>query len=124
MNIFKFVVPGKPFSKERPRFSNGRAYTPATTKIREHYVLECFQKELEAQKLTESPCYNEHIRLDVVFVLADKRRRDIDNMVKLVQDALNKKAYEDDCQIQEIRAKKIYSVEGDQRTEVSLRWSE
>ena len=120
-NSITFRIPGPPASKERPRFANGRAYTPATTRDAEKKVRECFEAALRTNQLSKSPVFNDFICLEVKFVLKDKRRRDLDNMVKLVQDALNKVAYEDDWQIHEINTDKSYASPGvEPFTEVRL----
>lgn len=118
---FTFRIQGPPASKERPRFANGRAYTPATTKTAEKHVREAFELALRFQGYDESPVFKDFLCLEIKFVLKDKRRRDIDNMVKLVQDALNKVAYEDDWQIHQIVAEKSYAAKGaEPYTEVKL----
>ena len=51
------VVDGQPVGKGRPRFSNGRAYTPMKTKNYEHLVGEAARLEMRFQgvDLTEQP---------------------------------------------------------------------
>jgi Holliday junction resolvase RusA-like endonuclease len=44
---------------------------------------------------------------------------DLDNMIKFVLDALNKKAYLDDSQICSIKASKVYTIE-ESRTYVEI----
>jgi Holliday junction resolvase RusA-like endonuclease len=43
--------------------------------------------------------------VDLVFVLSDRRPRDIDNLAKTVLDALNKRAWKDDAQVVRLSAK-------------------
>jgi len=61
------------------------------------------------------------VLVDVTFYLATRRRKDLDNLVKLVLDALNREAFRDDSQVVEINARKIFSDKDNARTEVTLR---
>ena len=59
-------------------------------------------------------------RVDAAFWVSDRRRRDIDNLLKLVLDALNKGvAWHDDFQVVEIHATRQSDLEHP-RTEVTV----
>lgn len=103
--LLTFVVPGDPASKARPRFSGKgsktRTYTPEATKAAE---------ELVAWKAREAgwrrpPDPESGFGLLCVFFTATYQRRDVDNMLKLVSDGLNKIVYADDSQITEVSAR-------------------
>lgn len=123
----KFTVPGEPTGKGRPRVvRNGaftRAFTPQKTASYENLV------KLEYQSQSKGMTFNDRqIRMDIkaYYALAksdSKRRRmeklsgalrptkkpDIDNVYKIVADALNGIAYRDDSQIVAASIEKHYS---------------
>jgi len=68
----------------------------------------------------ESP-FEFDVLVDVSFFMATRRRKDLDNLVKLVLDALNGEAFADDSQVVEINARKIFSDKENARTELTLR---
>jgi Holliday junction resolvase RusA-like endonuclease len=112
--IVTFTIPGEPFSKERPRWGGRRTYTPPKTVAAESRVIEAFDI---AYPLGLPLACELGMRID--FHLGTRRRKDIDNMQKLVMDALNKVAYEDDWQIAELTSRRHYD-KGNPRTEVSI----
>jgi crossover junction endodeoxyribonuclease RusA len=114
----RFTVPGEPLSKARARVVRGRAYTPTVTRLAEARV--------QAEYLAAvGRAWAE--RDDIGFAVAmrfhafTRQRRDVDNMVKLVLDGLNKLAWADDAQVMEIHASKVLvDDESEARTEVEL----
>jgi len=103
------VVPGKPKGKGRPRFGNGRAYTDQATRAAE----EAWQWAWRAggRRMVVG-----HFGLAVEVVHQSPKRPtapypkrpDLDNVVKLVADALNGMAWTDDALCQSMRATKVY----------------
>lgn len=112
--IHSFTVTGRPKPKERPRGSRrnaGRTYTPKTT--------------LEAQKAIaeqyNGPWFEGPVKLQLVFspnetqiviesIDPDNKsplRSDLDNLIKLVGDALQGVAFENDKQVHSILARKV-----------------
>lgn len=111
----------KPTPKARPRLKKfGSVYTPKKTAIAEravhilvmHYMIE------NRIHITDRP-----IALQITFCYkyrkgtkdADKllpmyfcKRPDIDNLAKLVMDAMNGLVYEDDAQVVKLRCEKVY----------------
>jgi len=111
-----FVIPGEPVSKERPRFtSTGRTYTPAKTRDAEKRIAELFIRE------TDGTCFESFVELKIVLWLGTKRRKDADNMAKLIQDALNGLAFIDDNQVFELTVSKKYTTPVRARAEVTVR---
>ena len=54
-------------------------------------------------------CYTKAVSLSIIFETNDRRRWDIDNRVKALQDCLSKaKIIKDDAQIQELKVKREY----------------
>lgn len=122
----EFLVMGDPQGKARPRFSGltGAVYTPRKTKKYESVIKDAF---LAAEgKMIPADCYV-RVTVDAYFRIPKsytKGRRlacqhninrptkkpDIDNTLKVVLDALNGVAYEDDRQVVEVRCRKWYTA--------------
>lgn len=113
-----FTIPGKPFSKERPRFDgrNKRTYTPDATVAFESGVGMIARKHFP--RPFEGPI---RLTLEAVFVPAQswsKKRRaaalgtlhtqkpDLDNIEKAILDGLNRIAFADDSQVADVRKSK------------------
>lgn len=107
------TVPGEPVSKGRPRFARGRTYTPATTVEFENRVKDAWDRD-------PRPDMPDCVRLVVRFYLGTHRRADTSNMLKAVEDALNKRAYDDDWRIHESVQEKWYTSRDRARTEITL----
>ena len=96
--------PGDPVPKGRPRMSrHGHAFTPSRTRVAEREIASFVQAHMGAHAL--SPATG---KLQVVlgFARATERRCDLDNLAKLVLDALNGVAFVDDSQIVLLTASK------------------
>ena len=123
-----FVVPGRPQPKERPRVTrSGYSFTPPRTKEYEALVIEQAKKSgtLPQSPIEETPlkmiiwCYmpiptswsRKKQELAIQGKLLPAKRPDIDNLGKIVMDALNGVAYKDDAQIVQLVINKIYSEE-------------
>ncbi len=98
----KLTIPGPPIPKERPRIRNGRAYTPAKTKAYEQKVA-MYARAAGVKTMLDGPIY---MSIDLYF--PDRRRRDGDNVVKALLDALNLLAYQDDHQVKEVHYRMRY----------------
>jgi len=110
----KFTVPGEPRSKQRPRVTARGTYTPKET--------------IEAEKLVRhyyaaanGPFFEHQLKIDINFYNGNRRRRDLDNMAKLVLDALNKVAFADDYQVVELNLAKFFSTKELARTEITIK---
>jgi len=116
-----FTIDGPPVAKGRPRFSRGRTYTPAKTAAAEERI-----RNLVALEFHEDPT-TKPINIMLSFGMEipkswtkakkeDARQGwlphvstpDLDNLVKLVTDALNGVVYKDDAQIVRLDAAKLY----------------
>src|SRR6516164_5702491 len=83
--LTKFTVMGEPVAKARPRWATrGQTYTPRPTRDGEAHVQECCF--VHDPKLRPQPGL---IFLRVEFHMAGLGRADLDNLLKLVADALN-----------------------------------
>lgn len=117
MTTYSFTVLGPPQPKQRARKGKGnRHYTPAETVRYEDAV----RAIGSLRKPPGWPMDGEY-RLYVVAYFADRRPRDVDNVVKAVSDALNKVAFDDDNQVVKVSAEKRVDA-GNPRTEVTVQW--
>ncbi|ENY8941384.1 RusA family crossover junction endodeoxyribonuclease [Clostridioides difficile] len=118
-----FTIDGEPIGKERPRMNSitKRTYTPNKTKDYENLIKWLYQSKVKYHftgyiKMTLR-CYYSIAKSNSKKVKEQKRNNvlrpskkpDIDNVVKIVADALNEIAYKDDTQIVEVIASKYYS---------------
>ena len=122
---YEFFVPGEPVGKGRPRFGNGRTYTPAKTAKYENLVRLSFTNAYPEAVPNEGPI---SLRVEAFFPvpksfskkkkemalnddIAKTSRPDIDNIVKAVCDGLNGVAWKDDAQIYQLDAWKGYGAQ-------------
>lgn len=136
MKSVSFVIEGEPMAKQRPRLStfNGyaRAYTPKDTERYENKVLMCYKNSLNNEinevmfpqgtyvKLSLEAYFgltkgdygkkglNKSGKNKINGVYCDKHK-DLDNIIKIVMDALNGICFNDDKQIVCIEAYKLYT---------------
>lgn len=111
--ILSFSVPIKPKAKARPRFGNGHAYTPKSTKEYENTIAKY------AKKAGASPLPNPVV-IDVTATFKRPvrmksfeyctKRPDVDNLLKMI-DALNGVAWVDDKQVVSATISKNYGEE-------------
>lgn len=93
--IYRFEVPGPPQAWQRVRRGrNGAVYVPEETARYKLKVQMC-ARTAGVRKLAGD------VVLSCWFYVADRRRRDADNLQKIIQDALNGVAFIDDSQIRE-----------------------
>lgn len=124
-----FIIPGKPFAKQRPRMTRaGHVFTPAKTRRFEDVVraiaVETFPEPIQGP-----------VRLTIVAVFCpakswSKRRRlealgmphtqkpDVDNIGKAICGGLNRVAFADDSQISRLDLRKQWGE--DERTIVTV----
>jgi len=118
MSEIRLVIQGEPVAKGRPRLSRNGTYTPEKTKTAEEAIGWAFkqsgQKKLEGMlnlfvsfRFTLPKSASKKLKGMVRMFKAT--RPDLDNLVKLVTDALNGLAYDDDSQIISINAEKVYA---------------
>ena len=125
--IYEFEVPGKVIGKARPRLNSytGVVYTPTRTKDYESLVEQYFLlkyprfKALEGRikvsiiayfsipKTTKKADINEMLENNI----RPTKKPDIDKIVKLVLDSMNKFAFKDDNQITKLEVEKKYAQE-------------
>jgi Holliday junction resolvase RusA-like endonuclease len=116
-----FVIPGKPFAKQRARATKtGRVFTPAATVSFERtagqIALPHFPVPLEGPVKLEiiatfapPPSWSKR-KVSEHLHRAHVQRPDLDNLLKAVSDGLNRIAFADDGQIAEIAARKVWGL--------------
>lgn len=111
----------------RPRFSYkmGRMYTPSATQKFEQKVKNAFLEKYKLEKLLEKPIkaliiveieppksISKKKRFELIEeVISYTKKPDIDNIAKIILDALNGIAYKDDSQICRLEIYKRYGYE-------------
>ena len=120
------VIPGKPLGKQRPRvLKSGITYTPKKTVNYETFVKMMYLEKYAGEKPFEGPVSMLVSAFYQIPKSASKRRReamarhdmppttrpDIDNIAKIIMDALAGIAYEDDKQVTSCAVNKLYSYE-------------
>jgi Holliday junction resolvase RusA-like endonuclease len=117
------IVPGQPVPKGRPRAfvcrGFARLYTPAKTVAAER-ALALLVRGV-ARPTCGLPAHG-NLRVKLAFVCARKpgRRPDLDNLVKLVLDALNGVIWADDNQVTELKADMVISGAVSPRTAITV----
>lgn len=111
--VVRFTIPGEPKSKQRARVTARGTYTPKET-------VEAERKVGEAWRATGSEQFAFQLLVEIDFYNGNRRRRDLDNMAKLVLDALNKVAYADDYQVVELNLRKFMTTPEHARTVITL----
>lgn len=109
------VIPGDPYTKARARVTRRGTFTPQNTVDHEARVRAAFQA---AEIADYDPTST--FRLDTHFYLGTRRHADNSNLTKLVEDALNKIAYDDDWRIYSSRIEKWHTTKARARTELFL----
>lgn len=125
--IYEFEVPGKITGKGRPRVNSytGIVYTPTKTKDYETLVEQYFLLKYPKFKILEGRI---KVQIKAFFnipkatkkqevseMLENKispmKKPDIDNIVKIILDSMNKFAFKDDAQITKLEVEKLYGEE-------------
>jgi Holliday junction resolvase RusA-like endonuclease len=137
-----FTIDGEPAGKGRPRVTKFGTHTPEQTVMYENWikllynttVKHCFEdnvriiitchysitkKDREALgkgKVSTKAYQEAKAKLD--GSIRPQKKPDLDNIIKIIGDALNKIAYKDDAQVVEVIGRKYYSEKP--RVEVTI----
>lgn len=122
--VYEFEVPSKIIGKGRPRLNGytGQVYTPTRTKDYECLVEQYFlmkypryttienRAEVTITAYFEVPKSASKAKREQMLgnTISPTKKPDIDNIVKIVLDAMNKFAFKDDTQITKLCVEKIY----------------
>ena len=131
---YEFEVPGTIKGKGRPRVNSYtcQVYTPTTTKDYEYLVEQYFLLKYPKFKPLEGRV---EVNIKAVFsipkstkkqdtekmlenIISPTKKPDIDNIVKIILDAMNKFAFKDDIQITKLCVEKIYGTE--EKVEITI----
>lgn len=126
MHPIEFTVFGEPQGKARPRFTRfGKPYTPKKTEDYEQYIREVFMdcyprwnKPLETDLkiiivalFEPAKSYSKRKTADCLEgLIRPHKKPDLDNIAKVVLDALNGLVYADDKQVTDLRIRKRYDT--------------
>lgn len=124
---YEFEVIGDIKGKARPRMNTytGKAYTPTNTKDYEELIKQYFKikypryipfenrvsVKIVAQFKIPKTATKKEKELIAEGKLSPTKKPDIDNIIKIVLDALNKMAFKDDNQITKLEVEKHYGEE-------------
>lgn len=125
MSDFTFTVPGKPTGKGRPRFAQGRTFTPRETVLAEQTIRAAWEG-VGSPRLPDGPVFlrvtigverpRSHFKRDMTLTAEgvrnprpSRQKPDVDNAIKLVMDALNTRAWRDDVQIVDAHIDRVWA---------------
>jgi len=116
------LIPGKPFAKQRPRFSraSGTAYTPAATVSFERVVQQLAALRIPAPlegpvsitiyaTFAPPPSWPKR-KVEAHLHRPHTQRPDLDNIGKAIMDGLNRIAWADDAQVAEMMVRKVWGT--------------
>lgn len=126
--MYEFEVIGDIKGKARPRLNpyTGQAYTPTNTKDYEMLIKQYFKmkypryepiqsrvsvKIIASFKIPKNNITKKEKELILEGNLSPTKKPDIDNIVKIVLDAMNKMAFKDDKLITKLEVEKLYADE-------------
>lgn len=128
MPEFTIIVSGKPVGKGRPKFNRatGAAYTPTTTTVAEREIRQAWREAdeprmpddvalgMEVVVSVERPKghFKKNGELSAVGLrnpIPRNKKPDLDNVVKLIMDSLNSRAYRDDVLIARLTVDRKWS---------------
>lgn len=110
-NLYQFHFPIHPQSQERARMGKYGMYIPAKSRAFKKQIQEIVKQEYKEYPL-EGP-----LMIEVTFKFKQAKsnkdlfcvnKSDIDNLLKLLFDSLNKLLFKDDKQIVQVVASKVY----------------
>lgn len=103
-NRLHFLIPGPVTPYQRVgRGKNGHSYVPAESREYRKHARAC--AEAAMSRHTEWPLDRRYRSL-LIATFPDRRGRDLDNVIKQVHDAFNKVLWNDDAQVDEVRAER------------------
>ena len=124
--MISFSIPGEPVAKARPRVTKtGHAYTPEKTVNYENLVRLMYSNKYHGMSFPAKVPLTMEIKVFMGIPQSTSKKRaadmmkckerptkkpDVDNIIKIVMDALNGVAYPDDKQVVSIVCNKYYNA--------------
>ena len=115
---FRIVFPGKPIPLSRPRLGRFKVYDPQFSLKKK--IIQCLMQQKHAWKKIDGPiCIDFEFRMPIPkYKQKDKNmenvyhviRPDVSNMVKFYEDVCQGHVYDNDSQVVEITARKVYAA--------------
>lgn len=123
--MYEFEMIGDIVGKARPRMNTrtGRAYTPTNTKLYEYSLRQWFIREYPDFKPIET-----RVKVTIIAyfdipkstskkkeaemlaeIISPTKKPDIDNVIKIILDAMNNFAFRDDTQVTKLEIEKKYA---------------
>ena len=121
--VIYFRIPGKAVGKGRPRFTkNGHTFTPDSTRDYEKLVRLLYQSKCKEEPTDEPVIVNINVYTTPAKSLSKKKKAelmkklpmkkpDLDNVAKIILDALNEVAWVDDTQVVSLSVRRVWSDE-------------
>ena len=118
-----FRIPGKAVGKGRPRFTkNGHTFTPDGTRNYEELVRALYRSKCKDEPTSEPVIVNINIYTTPAKSLTKKKKTelmkklpmkkpDLDNVAKIILDALNEVAWQDDTQVVALTVRRVWNNE-------------
>lgn len=107
------TIPWEPVEKERPRYARGRFYNPdSADEARTTWAMKAWWAPREPLK---NLC-----AITVTFYVKQRRKVDIDNLLKHVMDAGNGVLWRDDSQICSVQMRMLEARPEESRTELRV----
>jgi Holliday junction resolvase RusA-like endonuclease len=132
-----FSIPGEPRGKQRPKFSNFggnvSTRTPEETVLYENRVIMEYRRQCGNVKFSDDAALEMNVTAYYLIPKSTSQKKkekmhngsivpikkpDVDNILKIIADSLNKIAYRDDSQIATVYVRKLYSY--NPRVEVEI----
>jgi len=118
--MLKFTIPGRPVPQERPRVTRYGAYDPTKSRKAKRVVAQYGLAELRRMRHDGfGPDYAGAVDMRIRFYGASPLA-DLDNLYKLVTDALQGVLYKSDAQIQSGEMQKFACIASEARTEIEV----
>ncbi len=134
--MIRLELSGRPEGKGRPRFGKGgRVFTPNATKLAEGRIIDAWKNAgeprldgpIKVTLLLEVARPKSHFTTKGVLNANGRRtprptgrKPDIDNALKLVMDALNRRAYRDDVDVVQAVVERWWAPDGWERTLITV----
>ena len=122
----KFIILGEPQGKGRPRFYRGHACTPTKTVVYEKGIQAACNTVYPDTRFADNDLLSFQVTayckipksvnkrkrgLMAKGIIRPRKKPDGDNILKVVADALNGIAYQDDVQLVDMQVRKFYGDE-------------